>query len=95
MTTSNPVIRFNLLRRIEHALLILSFSTLGLTGLIQKYSQAGVSEWLVAVLGGIEIVRIIHRVAAVMFFLECDLSLYLRRLPSVCEGLERHHAPRP
>ena len=70
MTTSTHVIRFNLLRRIEHILLIVSFSALGLTGLIQKYSQAGISEWLVALLGGIEAVRIIHRVAAVMFFLE-------------------------
>jgi formate dehydrogenase subunit gamma len=70
MTTDSHVIRFNLLRRIEHILLIISFSTLGLTGLIQKYSQAGISEWLVALLGGIEIVRIIHRIAAILFILE-------------------------
>jgi cytochrome b subunit of formate dehydrogenase len=70
MTTNNHVVRFNLLRRIEHILLIVSFTTLGLTGLIQKYSQAGISEWLVALLGGIEIVRIIHRIAAIMFILE-------------------------
>ncbi len=70
MTSSTHVTRFNLLRRIEHFLLMLSFGTLAVTGLVQKYSQAGISEWFVALLGGIEIVRIVHRVAAVMFFLE-------------------------
>ncbi len=63
-------LRFGLARRIEHFLLILSFSTLGLTGLVQKYALNDVSLWLVQVLGGIETVRIIHRVAATVFALE-------------------------
>lgn len=70
MSTQQTYMRFNVIRRIEHLLLILSFGTLGLTGLIQKFSQFGVSEWLIAVLGGIEAVRIIHRVAAIVFMFE-------------------------
>ncbi len=63
-------VRFGLARRIEHFLLILSFSTLGLTGLIQKYALSSISLWLVNALGGITTVRVIHRVAATIFVLE-------------------------
>ena len=63
-------VRFGVARRIEHLLLILSFSILGLTGLIQKYALNAVSIWLVSALGGIEFVRIIHRIAATIFVLE-------------------------
>lgn len=70
MSTQKTYLRFPVIRRIEHLLLLLSFGLLGLTGLIQKYSDAGISQWLIAVLGGIEAVRIIHRVAAVVYMLE-------------------------
>lgn len=70
-------LRFGLARRIEHFVLILSFSTLGLTGLIQKYALNDLSLWLVKVLGGIEMVRIIHRVAATVFALEGIYHLVL------------------
>lgn len=93
MTTNNYVIRFNLLRRIEHLLLILSFSTLGVTGLIQKYAQVGVSEWLVAVLGGIEAVRIIHRVAAVIFFLEAVYHVIYAGYLLYVQGLKATMVP--
>ncbi len=62
--------RFNIARRLEHILLILSFSTLAVTGLIQKYALNNISIALISFMGGIEIVRIIHRIAAVTFFLE-------------------------
>jgi cytochrome b subunit of formate dehydrogenase len=61
--------RFNLAQRIEHFVLLLSFTLLGLTGLPQKYVTSGVSEWIIAALGGIEAVRIIHRVSASIFVL--------------------------
>jgi cytochrome b subunit of formate dehydrogenase len=62
--------RFNIARRLEHILLILSFSTLAVTGLVQKYALNSVSISVISFLGGIELVRIIHRTAAVIFFLE-------------------------
>jgi len=62
--------RFTIDQRIEHVFLLVAFSLLGLTGLIQKFSQAPVSEWLIGVLGGIEMVRIIHRVNAIIMVAE-------------------------
>lgn len=62
--------RFNIARRLEHILLILSFSTLAVTGLVQKYALNTVSISIISFLGGIEMVRIIHRIAAIIFFLE-------------------------
>lgn len=62
--------RFNVARRLEHILLILSFSTLAITGLVQKYALNSVSIATISFLGGIEMVRIIHRIAAIIFFLE-------------------------
>ncbi len=63
-------LRFSVPQRLEHILLIVSFSTLGITGLIQKYSAAPVADFLIGLLGGIELVRIIHRIAAITFVLE-------------------------
>ncbi len=62
--------RFNIARRLEHILLILSFSTLAVTGLVQMYALNSISISIISLLGGIELTRIIHRTAAVIFFLE-------------------------
>ncbi|MRS03141.1 hypothetical protein EG832_07950, partial [bacterium] len=67
---TEKILRFDKLRRLEHVLLIVSFTTLAITGLIQKYPNNAVSLGLVTLLGGIPFVRIIHRIAAVMFLLE-------------------------
>jgi len=64
------IIRFSVLQRIEHWLLVLSFVTLALTGLPQKYALAGISDAIIRFLGGIETVRGIHHFAAVVFLLE-------------------------
>ena len=64
------ITRFSIIQRIEHWLLFASFTTLALTGLPQKYSQVGVSEFMIAFMGGIEVVRTIHRIAATIFLLE-------------------------
>jgi len=67
--TPRTYVRFPLARRIEHIVMLLSFSTLGLTGLIQKYATAGLSQALMSLLGGIETTRTIHHFAAtVMMF---------------------------
>ena len=69
--------RFPVAQRIEHLLLVLSFTLLGVTGLIQKYSGANISLGLIQIFGGIESVRIIHRVAAAIFFLEVIYHLFI------------------
>ena len=63
-------IRFTTIERIEHALLLSSLTILALTGIPQKYALQPWAEWLLNALGGVESVRIIHRVAAVVLMLE-------------------------
>ena len=58
--------RFPLARRIEHIIMLLSFTTLGLTGLPQRYPLAGISVFIVDSLGGIDNLRYIHHIAAVV-----------------------------
>ncbi len=57
--------RFSIAQRIEHLILILTFSTLAITGLPQKFVGNALAEGMIAVMGGIEVVRIIHRIAAI------------------------------
>ena len=63
-------LRFPLSDRIEHWLLVVSFSTLAFTGLAQKFALLSISQWFIGLLGGIEMVRIIHRVAATIMAVE-------------------------
>ncbi len=58
--------RFTLSDRTEHWVQVASFTTLAITGLIQKYAAASLSEGLIRFLGGIESVRMIHRFAAII-----------------------------
>lgn len=67
--------RFDIFQRVEHFVLILSFTILGLTGLPQKYPDVQFSQDFINFLGGIETTRIIHRVAATVFLLEAIYHL--------------------
>ena len=62
-------VRFNLPQRAEHLLFLLSFSILGFTGLIQKFSTNQVSNTLIILLGGVEWVRIIHHYSAILMMI--------------------------
>lgn len=70
MSKSSTYERFDLLERVEHWTLFASFTTLGITGLVQKYATFGIAQALMAALGGIESVRVIHRVAATVMMFE-------------------------
>jgi len=61
--------RFPLARRIEHLAMLLSFTTLGLTGLPQKFPTARASVAVVNLIGGIENLRFIHHTAAIILML--------------------------
>ena len=63
------VVRFSLAQRIEHILLLASFTILGVTGLPQKYALSPISEWIIGALGGIESTRQIHHIAAIFLML--------------------------
>lgn len=56
--------RFSVSSRIEHWVQMLSFVALAVTGLIQRYDGAWISEKLISGMSGIEVVRDIHRVFA-------------------------------
>jgi cytochrome b subunit of formate dehydrogenase len=65
---SRTFIRFNKRERSQHSILIGSFTTLGVTGLLQTFSRIGLVSWLVNVLlGGIDTLRTIHHLAAIVF----------------------------
>lgn len=59
--------RFSPARRVEHIIAIATFVTLVVTGLPQKFDGSELGHWVVAVLGGLDTTRFIHRVAGVAF----------------------------
>jgi formate dehydrogenase gamma subunit len=61
--------RFRLMARIEHMVLLVSFTILCLTGLPQKFPFSPLSQWMIDVIGGIEFARHIHRWAAIVLIL--------------------------
>ena len=60
-TTPKQYPRFRLAARIEHAILIVSFTILAITGLPQMYAETTLGQNLIGWMGGIEFVRILHR----------------------------------
>jgi cytochrome b subunit of formate dehydrogenase/mono/diheme cytochrome c family protein len=67
--------RFTLFDRLQHLLLLLSFTTLAITGLVQKFPLSGVSVFIVRLWGGIESIRSTHHVAATILMLIVILHL--------------------
>ncbi len=84
-------VRFSLSDRAEHFLLLTSFSVLVITGVPQKFLPAGWAEFIISLFGGIENVRVIHRIAATVLILESVYHVFavayklfvLRRSPSM------------
>ncbi len=70
MNAQARYLRFHWTQRVEHVLLILSFTTLAFTGLAQKYSGAWVSQAILRGLGGVENARTIHHAAAALMMFE-------------------------
>ena len=62
-------IRFSLSDRVQHLVMLLSFTTLAITGLVQKYALSSVSIFIIRLWGGIENVRTTHHVAATVLML--------------------------
>jgi cytochrome b subunit of formate dehydrogenase len=61
--------RFPIAQRLEHLVLIVSFTGLALTGLPQKFFAEQWAQSMISFLGGIESVRILHRFSAIMTML--------------------------
>ncbi len=60
-------VRFSRRQRLDHLLGIVTFAALVLTGIPQKFHDAAWAQNMVLMLGGIDVVRLIHRAAGVMF----------------------------
>ncbi len=61
--------RFDISQRLEHVLFLFSFTILGITGLIQKFSSSPVSDSMISLLGGIDQVRLIHHYSAIVMMI--------------------------
>lgn len=59
-------VRFSLSQRIEHLVLLVSFSMLGITGLAQKYATSQAGGFVISLFTGIDGSRIVHRWSAVI-----------------------------
>ena len=83
--------RFERLQRIEHLVMLVSFTILAITGLAQKFPENSISLWIIQALGGIENTRSIHHVSAIVLavvsifhLIYLGYKLYvLRRRPSM------------
>jgi len=64
ITEKGLIQRFSWSSRMEHWVQMLSFVALAITGLVQRYDGAWISEKLISGMSGIEVVRDIHRVFA-------------------------------
>lgn len=67
MSDKDTTIRFSKNQRVQHIVLMISFSTLCLTGLPQRYADTGWARVILSLLGGIDSARIIHHFASVLF----------------------------
>ena len=64
---STYLTRFSVRQRTEHALVMSLFIVLSVTGLPQKYFDAGWARWLIDLMGGIDRIRWFHRAAGLSF----------------------------
>lgn len=63
------IVRFTLLQRMEHLLVMVLFIILVVTGLPQKYFEAEWAQWIILIVGGIDRVRWIHRLFGILIAL--------------------------
>lgn len=68
LSPQTHVQRFDPFSRFLHILVIVSFLSLAVTGMIIKFSGVGVFQFLSNLMGGYEVTGFIHRVAAVITF---------------------------
>lgn len=79
--------RFSVAQRVEHWVMFASFTILAITGLPQKFVGSGWAESMIAAMGGIELVRLIHRfsagamsLGAMYHFIALAYKIYVQRV---------------
>lgn len=68
--------RFDAYTRFLHLLVIISFLSLAITGMVIKFSGVGVFQTLSKIMGGYEVTGVIHRFAAIITFTYFGLHVY-------------------
>jgi cytochrome b subunit of formate dehydrogenase len=63
---SRVFVRFSRGERIEHVVLMVSFAILAVTGLLQTFSELALVGWLIDLVGGVDAIRVVHRLAALV-----------------------------
>ncbi len=86
--------RFNVSQRLEHVLLMLGFVGLCFTGIPQKFYGEGWASSVVALMGGIETTRLIHRFFAALLVVESFYHVSYIVLGVLQGKQEPHMVPR-
>ena len=63
---SRVFVRFSQAERLEHLVLMVSFGTLAVTGLLQTFSNLPPVALVIQLLGGVDAIRTVHRLAAIV-----------------------------
>ncbi len=64
-------LRFTQIQRLEHQILIITFTLLATTGLLQRFSALFVVGWIInTMFGGVETLRTLHHLSAVLFIFQ-------------------------
>jgi cytochrome b subunit of formate dehydrogenase/cytochrome c553 len=69
-TEKKSYVRFTPTQRFEHMVLLVTFTMLGVTGLVQRYADTSIAQSLIDLMGGIESIRIVHRIMATILMAE-------------------------
>ena len=95
--------RFTASDRMEHFVLLVSFTMLGVTGLPQRYAEYELAKDVIALMGGIESVRFMHRFFATLLMAgtiyhgaTVTYKIWVRgsrlsMLPTIKDGLDALH----
>jgi len=67
---SKVFLRFTRAQRLEHQVLIVSFGTLAITGLLQRYSHLSLIKFSIGIFGSVDTLRTLHHLAAVVMALQ-------------------------
>ncbi len=67
---SRAFLRFSTAQRIEHWVLLVTFTILAVTGLLQRYSRHLLVDLMIRGFGGIEAVRVLHHLCAIIMILQ-------------------------
>lgn len=62
-------LRLTIPQRVEHWAYAISFAVLTVTGIPQKFAGSGWAETMIALMGGVELVRVLHHTAAIVMVL--------------------------